>query len=61
MKHISENGKTYEIGEIKEIDGDKTYDIIAILDFNVETVEIVGFYFGKYNYKTTEAYIKKSD
>ena len=58
MEHKSSNGKSYEIGEIKEYRGNKTYDIVTIMDFEVEGMEIIGFYFGEYDYNVTEDYIK---
>jgi len=54
LRHKSENGKVYEIGEVKEYKGNKTYDITIIMDFGDiekdENVKIIGFYFGDYDY-----------
>lgn len=59
MEHKSKNGKVYLIGEVKEYRADKTFDILVILDCeNIkDNVEIVGFYFGEYDYEVTENYI----
>lgn len=62
MKHKSKNGKVYEIGEVKEYKGNKTYDIILIMDWESgENVKIVNFYFGNYDYEITEVYIKQNN
>lgn len=65
MEHISRNGKSYEIGKINDIKTNQTYDITTIMFFPSEEemdkgarVEMVGWYFGDYNYDTTEEYIK---
>lgn len=63
MKHESKNGKVYLIGEVKEYKADKTFDILVIMDFeNTKgNVEIVGFYFGEYDYEVTENYINSKE
>ena len=59
MEHKSKNGKVYAIGEVKEYKADKTFDMLVIMDFDntKDNVEIVGFYFGEYDYEVTEYYI----
>ena len=63
MEHASRNGKTYEIGEIKEYGGEKTYEMVAIMDFptDEQPVRFIDFYFGQYDYETTEHYIQKKE
>ena len=60
MKHVSRNGKEYEIGEIKEYRGTATYDMVVIMDWN-NRVEIINYYFGDYNFEVTEEYIKEGE
>lgn len=63
MEHTSKNGKVFEIGQIYEYRGTKHYDIVIVMDWNNEDAPpiMVGFYFGEYDYETTEYYINIHD
>ena len=73
MKHTSKiNGKTYEIGFAMSTENGKTYndDITLIWYDSPESIEkcfsenipprvFVGWYFGEYDFDTTEYYVRE--
>lgn len=66
MKHTHEKtGMVFEVGELMEPGGGKTYDIMVITYWAdaesdaVSPVTIVDYYFGDYDNDTTDYYIDK--
>lgn len=69
MTHIHEkSGLEFEVGEYRDVDGGKTYDITIIsywkdaeVEGELETspVELVNYYFGGYDEETTDRFIDR--
>lgn len=63
LSHVSKlTGRTYQIGSLVCPITGKHFDVTVVTDFHNDiedsNFEIVTFYFGDYDYDTTEAYIK---
>lgn len=62
MKHISKvTGRSYQIVDGVNSTKNESYDIKIIMDWDETTEEvpfIIDFYFGEYNFTTTEEYIQ---
>jgi hypothetical protein len=60
MKHLHQRtGLTFDVGSIKDADGEHTYDMTVIMYFgeNSNPPIIIGYYFGDYVEAYTDTYI----